>query len=180
MLQYIDPIAVVVSIVLSICIGYILLSKPPTRAAPKRAGSPPPAPKEAPKSKLLSQPSGAAVAAQMSVMSAPAADLAPPKSTPISVAELAQCDGKDASKPIWVAIKGKVYDVTNKREMYGPGAGYNVFAGKDASRGLGMSSLDPKDAVSDYSTLNEAQMKTLDQWDSFFAKRYNIVGKVVP
>jgi hypothetical protein len=63
-----------------------------------------------------------------------------------------------------------VYDVTNKREMYGPGAGYNVFAGKDASRGLGMSSLDPKDAVSDYSTLNEAQMKTLDQWDSFFAK----------
>ncbi len=63
-----------------------------------------------------------------------------------------------------------MYDVTNKREMYGPGAGYNVFAGKDASRGLGMSSLDPKDAVSDYSTLNEAQMKTLDQWDSFFAK----------
>ncbi|KLT46185.1 cytochrome b5, partial [Cutaneotrichosporon oleaginosum] len=98
----------------------------------------------------------------------------------ISVSELAQCDGKDPSKPIWVAIKGKVYDVTSKREMYGPGAGYNVFAGRDASRGLGMSSLDPKDAVSDYSTLNEAQMKTLDQWDSFFAKRYNIVGKVVP
>jgi len=70
--------------------------------------------------------------------------------------------------------------------MYGPGAGYNVFAGKDASKGLGrfhcvggtvqaetgtgMSSLDPKDAIPDYSTLNEAQMKTLDQWDTFFEK----------
>lgn len=33
-----------------------------------------------------------------------------------------------------------------------------------------MSSLDAKDAVADYSTLTEAQRKTLDQWDSFFAK----------
>jgi hypothetical protein len=41
-----------------------------------------------------------------------------------------------------------------------------------------MSSLDPKDAVADYSSLTEAQMKTLDQWESFFEKRYNIVGQV--
>ena len=45
-----------------------------------------------------------------------------------------------------------------------PGKGYSVFAGKDASRGLGMSSLKPEDAVSDYSTLNEAQMKVLNDW----------------
>lgn len=36
-----------------------------------------------------------------------------------------------------------MYDVTNKKEMYGPGAGYNVFAGKDASKGLGESPLVP-------------------------------------
>jgi hypothetical protein len=33
-----------------------------------------------------------------------------------------------------------------------------IFAGKDASRGLGMSSLKPEDAVSDYSTLDDKQM----------------------
>ncbi|RSH87962.1 uncharacterized protein EHS24_000485 [Apiotrichum porosum] len=115
-----------------------------------------------------------------SIMSAPATNLNPPKSDPISVADLAQYNGEDASKPIYVAIKGNVYDVSAKTEMYGKGSGYNVFAGKDASRGLGMSSLDPKDAVADYSPLNEAQMKTLDGWETFFQKRYNVIGKVVP
>ncbi|KAK4687166.1 membrane-associated progesterone receptor component, partial [Tremellales sp. Uapishka_1] len=116
--------------------------------------------------------------AAASVMSAPAAELAPPKHDPISPSALAQYDGSDPSKPIYVAIKGDVYDVSAKKEMYGPGAGYNVFAGKDASKGLGMSSLDVKDAIPDYTGLNEAQMKTLDQWQTFFQKRYNIVGKV--
>lgn len=31
----------------------------------------------------------------------------------------------------------------------------------------GMSSLDAKDAVADYSSLNESQMQTLNQWESF-------------
>lgn len=60
-----------------------------------------------------------------------------PQDDPISVAELAKFDGSDPSKPIYVAIKGRVYDVSAKTEMYGKGSGYNVFAGKDASRGLG-------------------------------------------
>lgn len=104
---------------------------------------------------------------------------------PISSSDLAQYDGSDPSKPIYVAIKGRVFDVTHKKDMYGKGTGYNVFAGKDASKGLGeriddgfacesyntgMSSLDPKDAVPDFSGLNDAQRKTLDQWETFFEK----------
>ncbi|KAL1413005.1 hypothetical protein Q8F55_000754 [Vanrija albida] len=132
---------------------------PAAASASTAAAAPPQKPKSS-----APEPAGAKVAAD----------------DPISVAELAKFDGSDPSKPIYVAIKGRVYDVSAKTEMYGKGSGYNVFAGKDASRGLGMSSLDAKDAVADYSTLNEAQRKTLDQWDSFFAKRYNVVGKVVP
>ena len=44
------------------------------------------------------------------------------------------------------------------------GKGYNIFAGKDGSRGLGMSSLKPEDAVADYSTLDDKQLKVLDDW----------------
>lgn len=72
-------------------------------------------------------------------------------------------------------MKGIIFDVSPRREMYGtwmifvyelkePGKGYSVFAGKDGSRGLGMSSLKPEDAVSDYSTLNDAQLKVLNDW----------------
>ncbi len=52
--------------------------------------------------------------------------------------------------------------------MYGPGKSYSVFAGKDGSRGLGMSSLKVEDAVPDYSVLDEKDMKVLDDWHAFF------------
>jgi hypothetical protein len=45
---------------------------------------------------------------------------------------------------------------------------YHVFAGKDASKGLGLSSVKPEDAVPDYSGLDETAMKTLDGWYEFF------------
>lgn len=60
-------------------------------------------------------------------MQPPAAQLEPPKDTPISVAELSEHDGSN-DKPIYVAIKGTVFDVTKKVEMYGSGKSYNIFA----------------------------------------------------
>ena len=65
-------------------------------------------------------------------------------------------------------LKGTVFDVTAKAEVYGAGKSYNVFAGKDGSRGLGMSSLKADDAVADYSDLDEKDMKVLNDWYSFF------------
>ncbi|KAF8149347.1 cytochrome b5 [Crassisporium funariophilum] len=112
------------------------------------------------------------------IMQAPKTDLAPPKDDPFTTEQLKQYDGTDPSKPILVAIKGTIFDVTAKAEVYGPGKSYNIFAGKDGSRGLGMSSLKPDDAVADYKTLDEKDMKVLDDWHAFFSKRYNIVGKV--
>jgi hypothetical protein len=53
-----------------------------------------------------------------------------------------------------------------------------VFAGKDASRGLAMSSLKPEDAVPDWDDLEDKYKTVLEEWYTFFSKRYNIVGKV--
>ncbi|EMD33733.1 hypothetical protein CERSUDRAFT_56375 [Gelatoporia subvermispora B] len=106
-------------------------------------------------------------------------DLEPPKDDPFTLEQLKEFDGSDPSKPIYVSIKGTIFDVTRKVDTYGKGKAYNLFCGKDASRALGMSSLKDEDAVPDYSTLSEADLKTLNDWHSFFSQRYNIVGKVV-
>ena len=51
--------------------------------------------------------------------------------------------------------------------MYGKGGSYNLFAGKDASKALGKSSLKEDDASPDYSDLPEAEMKVLNDWPTF-------------
>jgi len=69
-------------------------------------------------------------------------------------------------------LQGDIFDVTHKADSYGPGKSYNVFAGKDGSRGLGKSSLKVEDAVADYSTLGAPEKKVLDDWHSFFSCVY--------
>jgi len=53
-----------------------------------------------------------------------------------------------------------------------------VFAGKDASRALAKSSLKAEDCVPEWQDLPETEKKTLNDWITFFSKRYNIVGTV--
>ncbi|KAG8533408.1 uncharacterized protein KY384_002191 [Bacidia gigantensis] len=122
----------------------------------------------------------------------------PPKDDPISIEELAKCDGKlriksyqasakqadllnfkgkSADHPTYVAIKGTVFDVSGNK-AYVPGAGYNLFAGKDASRALAKTSLKHEDCSPVWEDLPEKEQKVLGDWYTFFEKRYNIVGKV--
>ncbi|ORY48460.1 hypothetical protein BCR33DRAFT_782189 [Rhizoclosmatium globosum] len=96
---------------------------------------------------------------------------------------MAEFNGVDESKPVYLAIKGVVYDVSSARKMYSAGSGYRSLPERycvllylsDASRALGMSSLKPDDCVADYSTLNAEQMETLDKWVAF-TKRSTITN----
>ncbi|KAK9718806.1 hypothetical protein K7432_005226 [Basidiobolus ranarum] len=60
--------------------------------------------------------------------------LKPAEDYPFEATELAKFDGTNPELPIYVAIKGVVFDVTWNRTAYAPGSGYHVFAGKDASK----------------------------------------------
>ena len=51
-----------------------------------------------------------------------------------TASELMQYNGQDPAKPIYMAVKGTVFDISEKRGMYGVGQTYNVFTGRDASR----------------------------------------------
>ena len=55
---------------------------------------------------------------------------------------------------------------------------FPVFAGKEPNRALGQSSLKPEDCRPEYEDLPEKEKQVLDDWYTFFSKRYNIVGKV--
>mmetsp|Transcript_12731 Transcript_12731/g.19145 ORF Transcript_12731/g.19145 Transcript_12731/m.19145 type:complete len:172 (+) Transcript_12731:19-534(+) len=99
----------------------------------------------------------------------------------VDVDDLRQYNGR--GKYIYVGIDGKVFDVTEKKDVYGViGEGYNVFTGGDASRLLGLSSVKEIDAYDDdgveggIADFTEDQKKTLNQWLAFFTERYPIVA----
>lgn len=48
--------------------------------------------------------------------------------------DLKKYDGTNPDLPIYLAINGTIYDVSNGRKHYGPGGSYRFFAGCDASR----------------------------------------------
>lgn len=49
-------------------------------------------------------------------------------------ADLKAYDGSDPDKPLYLAIDGRIFDVSSGRHFYGPGGHYGHFAGRDASR----------------------------------------------
>ena len=45
-----------------------------------------------------------------------------------------------------------------------------MFAGRDASKALGKSSMKPEDLSADYSELMEWELKVLDDWLAYYTK----------
>ncbi|RKP05090.1 cytochrome b5-like heme/steroid binding domain-containing protein, partial [Thamnocephalis sphaerospora] len=91
----------------------------------------------------------------------------------------------DVALPIYLAVKGKVYDVTPGRSFYGPEGPYGNFAGHDASRGLAKGSFEadmimpldqPIDTLAD---LTDEERQALDDWEGHFANKYDCVGELV-
>ncbi|KAJ9082913.1 hypothetical protein DSO57_1000215 [Entomophthora muscae] len=104
--------------------------------------------------------------------------LPPPRYDKFTREELAMHDGTNERRGILVAVKGDIFDVSDNRSTYGPGGGYHMFAGKDASRALAISSLKIADCVEDLSGLTEQQLRVLDDWYKFFQDRYAIIGSL--
>ncbi|KAJ8635278.1 hypothetical protein MRB53_009545 [Persea americana] len=93
--------------------------------------------------------------------------------------ELRAYDGSDPKKPLLMAIKGQIYDVSMSRMFYGPGGPYALFAGKDASRALALMSFEPKDLTGDIEGLSAYELETLRDWELKFMEKYVKVGQIV-
>ncbi|CAA6654467.1 unnamed protein product [Spirodela intermedia] len=89
-------------------------------------------------------------------------------------------DGSDPKKPLLMAIKGQIYDVSMSRMFYGPGGPYALFAGRDASRALALMSFDQNDLTGDLEGLSAAELDVLEDWELKFIEKYAKVGQLVP
>jgi membrane-associated progesterone receptor component len=94
--------------------------------------------------------------------------------------ELRKYDGTGGN-PIYVGIRGNVYDVTRKGAgFYGPEGGYHLFAGREAARALAKGSLEQEEADNpDYSQLTLSELDALQSWESRFQDKYDHIGFVV-
>ncbi|EJF63049.1 cytochrome b5 [Dichomitus squalens LYAD-421 SS1] len=92
---------------------------------------------------------------------------------------LAQFDGSDPEKPVYIAIDGDVYDVSAGRATYGPGGSYHMMAGKDAARAYGTGCFKTH-LTHDLRGLSESEMRGVQHWKKFYAesKKYHKVGRV--
>ncbi|TPX17713.1 uncharacterized protein E0L32_002814 [Thyridium curvatum] len=94
-------------------------------------------------------------------------------------------NGEDGA-PVYLAVRGKVFDVTSGRNFYGPGGPYANFAGRDASRGLAHHSFDedmltkdldgPLDPLED---LGKDELEALRDWEERFNSKYLVVGRLL-
>lgn len=110
---------------------------------------------------------------------APAAPIPEAEARDYTRAELAEFDGTDPSRPLLIAIKGHVYDVTRGRDFYGPGGPYASFAGKDCTRALAKVSFDPEDFTSNFEGLDADELAKLDEWIEMFEGKYRRLGRLV-
>ena len=97
-----------------------------------------------------------------------------------TISQLRDFDGtKD--QPIYVGLKGEVFDVSSASDLYGPGKSYSCFAGREASRAMARLSFEEEDLSSTkLEDLGPFERNTLDDWYQKFKlyKCYPIVGRV--
>ncbi|XP_026881306.1 neudesin isoform X2 [Electrophorus electricus] len=91
--------------------------------------------------------------------------------------ELRSYDGSEDGQPIYMAIKGIVFDVTSGKRFYGKDAPYNALVGKDSTRAVAKMSLDPEDLTHDTTGLTEKELESLESvFTGTYKSKYPIVG----
>jgi membrane-associated progesterone receptor component len=98
----------------------------------------------------------------------------------VTAEELAKHDGRDPSRALLLAVRGRVFDITEGRSFYGPGAPYAAFGGRECARALGRMAVDAAECTAELGDLTEKQLETLAGWERKLEAKYRVVGRVVP
>ncbi|CAG9463499.1 unnamed protein product [Pedinophyceae sp. YPF-701] len=104
-------------------------------------------------------------------------EVAPPKE--FTLEDIKPFTGKRPGDPIYVAVRGTVFDMSRGRMFYGPDGAYESFAGNEIARALAKMSQDPKDFTSNLDGLSQTELGVLKDWEAKFTSKYDVVGKIV-
>jgi len=96
----------------------------------------------------------------------------------ITLQELKKYDGSNPALPVYVAIKGVIYDVSTGPYSKAKGGAYSKFAGNEIGRALAKSSLSEEDIVPSLDGLAQDEVQTLGEWVQKFESKYPVVGSV--
>lgn len=94
--------------------------------------------------------------------------------------ELAKYNGEN-DKPIYLALLGRVYDVSKGAKHYGPGCSYSYFAGRDASVSFITGEFENfvEEEADDVLSLKSSDLLSLHNWQNFYEKDYIFKGKLI-
>merc|ERR1712060_310499 len=91
-------------------------------------------------------------------------------------AELAKYNGKEKAR-MYVALAGKVYDVSASEMFTAPGGYGELWGGRDATVALAKMSMEASDVNrEDWEALDDKDWESLESWEKHFAKKYPVVG----
>ena len=96
-----------------------------------------------------------------------------------TAAELRTFDGSDRSRPVLLAIEGRIFDVTPGRSFYGKGGPYEMFAGRECAVALSKLSFDEADVHGDTSQIDGEEREKLNDWVETFEGKYDELGKLI-
>ncbi|CAG0900212.1 unnamed protein product [Darwinula stevensoni] len=90
--------------------------------------------------------------------------------------ELAKYNGRK-KKELYLAILGRVYDVSSARNYYGKGGFYEPFTGRDASRAFLTGDFSEGGLTDEVSGLTDEDYRALDEQADFYDSKYKYVGE---
>ncbi|XP_065579741.1 neuferricin-like [Artemia franciscana] len=91
--------------------------------------------------------------------------------------ELSKFTGEEGEE-VYIALLGKVFNVTRGAQHYGPGGGYHFFAGRDASRAFVSGDFENDGLTDDIEGLSPEDFLGLEDWSVFYENSYQYIGKV--
>jgi len=103
-----------------------------------------------------------------------------PASEPVfyTIEELAEFNGVDPKKPIYVSMRKKIYDVTLGRKYYAPGEKYSYLSGKEVARAFATGCYETTGLTYDVRGLDREGQETVKHWTEFYGGKYRVAGKL--